>query len=582
MLLLYFVFVHLSLLVPGYVIVKKTGTLAKRPGFELCAAYLVSIALFALFATAGYVLAVPHLVLAVAHWAILGVTAYLFWKNKYYKGLVAYRFPLAAFVALSFFSLAFISLTFSGVRNFIPDPMFQQGSRYDDAFSVKVLNVAQTPANDNYVPYRQAQFFVNRSDPGKDSFIDEWGVHFFQRTPLMGAVTAEYFVLLGDHPPIAAPWSPIGQDPDSTYLKFQVIAHVLNALFTLPAFLLLSRFFGRRAAKVALLFIIPSHFFLFSSFFTWPKSLVAFFVLLSWLLILEQKMRYTIWAGVAGGLAYLTHDLAVLYLGASVILLLCQKRFRDILVFGAVSAAFALPWLLTSALGYRKPSTFIYYPLSIHDIPQVDKQHEIVQEFLHTSPFKLLYIRLDSMFYQLSPYQLIFSEGGQELGRRIWGLSIFSIPGSLGLGLAVAAFLGAFKRLRHNMAFWILALIPIVLCAIVIGWPKGLGALHFAQATVVLFAGLGAWYLLRLKNKLWLMLAYLIGVAQLIFFGLYSYDFAARAWLSDAQDLVLIVSMLVVIVVCGWLAYRIASKGEIESDPEETARPKKISKKAKP
>jgi hypothetical protein len=580
MLLLYFIFVHLSLLVPGYVIVKKIGLLRDKPAFELCAAYVVSLLLCVIFGVAGYVLSVPHLALAIVHWGVLLVTAYLFWQGKYYRDLAAFRFPLAVLVGMSFFSLAFISLAYSGDRPFIPDPAPQPVNNYE-VFNVKVLNVAHTFANDNYVPYRQAQFFVNRSDPGKDSFIDEWGVHFFQRTPLMGAATAEYFVLFGNHPPIASPWSPIGQDPDTTYLKFQVIAHILNTLFVLPAFLLIRYFFNRRTAKIALLFMIPSQYFLFNTFFSWPKSLVAFFILFSWLLILERRLRCTIGAGVVSGMAYLTHDLAVLYLGATVVLLLSQKRIRDTLIFGMVSSLFALPWLITSALVYKKPSTFIYYPLSIHDIPQVDKRHEIIQEFLHTSPLKLLYIRLETMFYQLSPYQLLFSEGGQAMGNRLWAVGLFSIPGAVGLGLMFGTLLGAIQKLRRNMTFWILTLVPVILCTIVIGWPRGLGALHYAEATVALFMGLGVWFLLGLKSKLWLVLAYLIAVAQVTFFGVFSYNFRVSAWLHSLHDVALLLSVLAVMGAVGWLVWRIANTPDPADEPRHEKAKKKPTKRKK-
>jgi len=213
-----------------------------------------------------------------------------------------YRFIISCLMAASIFSLLFISLPFNAAKTVVPDPQPMAGRNYS-SFNVKVLNVAHTQANDNYVPYRQAQFFINRSDPAKDSFIGEWGVTFFERTPLMGAVTANYFNLLGDRPPIDYTWSAKSSDPDHTYKKFQILAQILNSLLLIPGFFLLNRLFNRKTAYISVLFLIPSAYFLYNSFFTWPKSLVSFFVLTSWLLLLEKRPRLTILAGMVSGIA---------------------------------------------------------------------------------------------------------------------------------------------------------------------------------------------------------------------------------------------------------------------------------------
>ena len=168
-------------------------------------------------------------------------------------------------------------------------------------------------------------------------------------------------------------------------------------------------------------------------------------------------------------------------------------------------------------------------------------------------------IRLESLFYLLSPYQLIYSEGGQAIGRRLWAGSLFNIPGAIGFGLLIPAVIGTVHKIR-NLPFWILAVVPIIMCTLVIGWPKGLGALHFAEASVVLFVGLGVWFLLTLKNKWWLMAAYIINCIQLIFFGLYSYGFSTKVWLTNVTDLAIIVGLLGIVTACGVGVYMTASQ----------------------
>ena len=347
-------------------------------------------------------------------------------------------------------------------------------------------------------------------------------------------------------------------DPSHTYLQFQLLAHVLNALFILPALFLLTKLFNKKAAVISCLFLVTSPFFLYNAVFSWPKSLVAFFILLSWLLILEKKLSYTVLAGVASGLAYLTHDLSVLYISASVLLLLWNRRFRETLLFGATALVFAVPWLVISDLFYHKPSTFILYPFSTGGIPQPGQKRLIIHQFFHTSPLRLASIRLENFVYLSTPFQLFTSEGGGNVAVRLWSLGLFSIPGSIGLGLLAPAILGIFKKFR-DATLWILILTPVITSTIVIGWPKGLGAMHFAEAVTVLVCGLGVYYLSELKNRLWLFLAFAANSLQLVFFVAFSYDYAVGAWFRHPSDILSLMAMAAIVLFCGWAIYKTAT-----------------------
>lgn len=558
--LIYFFFVHTSLFLPGYVAATNSRFFKKNRGLEICFGYVVSIAFFAILSTTRYVLNLPVVISIVLFWIAMIGSLLVFIRQKLYDRVWAERFVFLCFLLISLFSIAFTSLSFTKPYSIIPDPERQANRNYN-VLNVKVLNVAQTNANDNYLPYRHAQFFVNRSNPETDSFLNEWGVHFFQRTPLLGAVTANYFNVLNDKPPVDYPWSASANDQNHTYEKFQVIAQILNLLFVIPAFYLLLKMFNKRTAIATSCFLIPSQYFLYNSFFSWPKSFVAFFILLSWLLLLEKSMRYTILAGIVSGIAYLTHDLAVLYIGASFLLLITQKRFKETAFFTLATSLCMLPWIFVSSIIYRRPSSFIYYPLSIHDIPQVSQKRQVVDEFLHTSPLKILWIRVSNFLYIVSPYQLFTSEGGQGTARRAWALGLFSVPGAIGFGLIVPAIFGAFRRLA-KLDFWILAVIPIILSTVVIGWPKGLAALHFAEASVVLFVGLGVAMLVTLRNKLWLFLAFVVNIAQLIYFVLYSYGFTEERWLRSTQDIACLAIMIAIISLTSAILFHSTKNGK--------------------
>lgn len=553
--LLYFCFVQISLLVPGYVLLRKTKIFKKQPGLELCMAYLATIVFFSFLATADYLFKLSPEFSRIICWLVIVAGVIEFFRARYYKNLSILRFPLLCMIAMSLFASLYMSLSFNGKVTFVPDPQYQQGSHYNVA-AVKVINISQTRALDSYIPYRQAQFFVNRSNPAIDNFITEWGVGFFERTPLMGAVTANYFNLLNQKPPISFTWSQTNyQDPDNTYREFQVIANVLNTLFIIPAFYILTKFFNKKTATISCLFMVPSEFFLYNAVYSWPKSFVAFIILISWLLLLEKKTSYTILAGLAGGVAYLSHDLAILYIGGGALFLLYNKRYRDTLIYALLPLLFVIPWFILADFVYRRPSSFIYYPISTQGIPQPAKSKQIIHTFLHTSIFTLLKIRITSFIYLLSPYELLTSEGGEALFRRLWGFGLYSLPGSIGAGLMIPAYISVFKRIK-GWSFWLLILGPVLFETIFIGWPKGLGILHFAEALVVLVTGIAIFYLLKLKSKWWLIGAYLVNTAQLALFVTYSYAFAVRVWLSHPIDIGILVMMAALVTLCGWLIYQ--------------------------
>ena len=542
--ILYFFFIHIALLIIGFGIVHATRLFQDRPSVKIIMAYLVSMVFTALVGFIFYVLKVPDIVVQVAFWLVFATSLFAVFYFKLYLEILRQWIPIAAFIVMSGFTLCFTFLNTSGSQPIIPDPE-QRGDRNYSTLNVKVLNIAQTNANDNYIPYRQAQFFVNRSNPATDSFIEEWGVHFFQRTPLMGAVTAGYFLALNDKPPVDYTWSNAADDKDGTYGKFQVIAQILNCLFIIPAFYLTRKIFNRKAALLTLLFLIPSQFFLYNAFFSWPKSLVAFFIVASWyFIVVDKRFRYVAVAAVASGLAYLTHDLAVLYIGASFIFLLINKRIRDAFIVGVGSALFALPWLFLSSVVFHRPSSFIYYPISTVDIPQPGRIKETIDTFLHTSPLRLIMIRVESIFYLLAPYQLVIPEAAQGIMRKIWAVGIYSVPGALGFGLVIPAILGFFKK-NKIIGLSILIFGPIVLCALIIGWPRGMGALHFAQAVVVLLTGLAAFTLAGLKKFIWTYVAMAVNLIQLVCMMMFSYNFTLNIF--DVQNFALLFVMAVVV-----------------------------------
>lgn len=553
MFVLYLIFVHALLLIPSYGLVTHLGIFAKQRAIQLCMAYFFSITTLALGGFVLYIFDVPSKLLALTLWALVLVGTILFIKGRSWKHLLPLRFLLILFVSMTLLSTLFISLSFpSDKMNFVPDPEFQQGRNYN-VLNVKVLNITHTQANDNYIPYRQAQFFTNNLDPQNNSFINEWGVGFFQRTVLMGSVVSSFFTMLDDKPPIGYLWASDAPDPSNTYIKFQLISHVLNAVFIFPAFILLSLLFNRRTAAISAIFIAASHFYLYNAIFSWPKSLAAFFILLSWVLLLKRgSSKVVLLAGLLAGLAYMTHDMSLLYVGTTGLLLLWQKRFRDVFLYSIAVLPFMAVWAFVSSVIYSKQSTFVYYPFALKGIPQEEEKSTIIQTFFDTSPWVIIKAKLSALFYLLSPYQLIFSENS-KFDFRVWGLGIYSVPGTLGPGLIIALLLGLIRRVRMpNRATWLFILLPVILLVVLFGSPRaiGFGAVHFGQALLVPLIGYSVYSLTTLKRysnqAIWM--TFVLNVIFLLYYLLYSYDFSLTTWVRSIGDVSSILLFLLIIM----------------------------------
>lgn len=566
--LFYFLILHILLIVPGFVVIKKSGLLKNNVVTQLALGYALTTALFSIVMLLAYATGFSYDAIQLIFIPLIIFSLYIFIKEDYWRDLLLAKIPLFAIVMLSMLSTILIFLPSTKPTTIVPDPEFRYDRNYE-VLNVKVLNVIQTNANDNYIPYRQAQFILNRSDPTTDSFISEWGVHFFQRTPLMGGVTAFILNLFGDKVPVDYTWSSGAQDLDLTYMKFQLISHILNALFLLPAYALILHFFNKKTAAITVLLLAVNQFFVVNAIFSWPKSYTAFFILLSWVILFTANRRLALIGGLIGGIAYLTHDLAVLFIGASVVALFAQKRFRDMLyvILGLLLAA--IPWFITSSIIFKKTSSFIYYPFSLKDIPQPNEKEKILYEFFHTSPLKILWIKIQSLLYLLSPYQLILNDNVEILSKRLWTVGFFSIPGAVGLGLSVFSIAGMFKKIKNKALILALTFLPILFCVLIIGWPKGMGALHFAEPTVVLLTALGVYFILGLgRTRLLMLFIYLLSVVYLIYFTLYTYGFEVLStWLNQPKSLVLLGVMSAQLVLVGVLIYLFSSKVPVRQDP---------------
>jgi hypothetical protein len=154
------------------------------------------------------------------------------------------------------------------------------------------------------------------------------------------------------------------------YFLFRAIAAALNSAFVMPVSLLAARLFDNRVAKVTVLLTLINAFMLENVVFAWPKLLATYFVLMYFYFLVTK--RWTM-AGVFGGLGFLSHPFATIFIVSGMALALAKVRWTHgptlvsgrqfaKLVLGLV--AVACPWLAWSAL-VGPSNAFLSYTIPV-------------------------------------------------------------------------------------------------------------------------------------------------------------------------------------------------------------------------
>jgi len=126
------------------------------------------------------------------------------------------------------------------------------------------------------------------------------------RTPLFNLTAASVMSLAG-----------------SDFAVFQLASVLLSCVFVLPLYLLLRNLFDRRAGYLAVLLAALNVWLMHNAWFTWPKMLAAYYMLLGLHFYLQAvrcreretavASRYYLYAVSCAALGYMTHQVALVY-----------------------------------------------------------------------------------------------------------------------------------------------------------------------------------------------------------------------------------------------------------------------------
>lgn len=526
-------FVALALWLPGYVV----GALFLRSlGLEerIALSFGVSTALFGGVGLAVYASGVKFAPAAGAATAlILLVSAVMFVKGRMHRELQkADKFPLFIMALIFTFSILYVALP--------GDTRETQDA--DTYYSVK----APYLPGDTYIPYRVAQFMMNGMDIDKETFYADW--FFSDRTPLMGAVAADFEALLGQRPPAEflwqlddASWRLIDREG---YWLYRLVASLLSVMWLLPAYLLAERFFKRQVARASTLFMAVNSFLLVNTFYTWPKLMMTYFLLFAFLWVASN--RHYVAAGASLALAYLSHPVAALFVAGAFAYVVAQTRLsRETLRrWGALAGGallLASPWAYWTTFVYRHPSRMMTYPIGyiITDPLKASEEVRHALTLFLKRPIGSILLDRFTVFADtvaaasfLSKVSRAVSGATQgvrpaEVVKQLHKVGVMfyygALPGMLGVSLWVFVCYGLMARVKTKWPYVVSFLAVPFVCVLAFWgiWPRAVG-MDVLQPMVPLLVPFGV-YTLWLTGRKWLIAAVAV---------LAAFEYAAVIWLA--------------------------------------------------
>jgi hypothetical protein len=177
---------------------------------------------------------------------------------------------------------------------------------------------------------------------------------------------------------------------------FQLAAALTNGCFIPAAYLLLRDLFGGRAARLGVALAPLNLWMLHNAWFTWPKMLAAYFVLLALYFYLRflrarpadpgQGSRLFLYFWVSALLAFMTHQASLVFFGPlllhAAVLALARREYRPgVRDFVAMAVALGLivgPWYTWLASGFGLKKILRSTPVTLGDQAATFRAREIV------------------------------------------------------------------------------------------------------------------------------------------------------------------------------------------------------------
>jgi hypothetical protein len=493
----------------------------------------------------------------------LGAAVLAWWRaSSGITGALRVAWPLVLPCAFAFASVAAFGVVQGDPARVVAFP----GS----LVSARVTNLPP----DHLFPVGVAQVFQHGGDLEQPHIGGPWDLT--DRTPLAGAATASVLSASGTTLPTRPMWELPRAElvPEVRDHHGYWFAHLVLVFFNCFVVVGIAAFawsiFGRRAATVAALVAAVNPYVFTHEFFTWPKMLAAYFVLLHWVLVRERRLP--VLAGVLAGLAYLSHPLAGLFVVPSLVVLLVRDARRGLRALGGVLGV-VLPWQVWTA-AEAHPSRLLTYPLGYtmrHPNHFGTELSNAWNAFTAAGLGHALQVRWDEIYYSLVPIDVARNFATLPAGcdcisaAEAWfTIHDRTVPGTVLYALCPFVVYGLFqwhRRARWEPA-WMLGggVVPILLFWGVAGRGLGADVLQPLGAALVAVGGGGLVLVGRRRWRVAGSALLVIESASVVWWGLFAQRPAAAS-----SDVVLAVAL--------WLAPALLLLAVVwRGAPRETAK----------
>lgn len=422
-----------------------------------------------------------------------GLAVYLFLKNRLKKRVLTI-FKKERFGILLFLLLVVGNITYSFLPvDFTKGKIGKYPPHAQGMYAGTQLLAGDLPG-DNYLPYRIAQFVINKLPAKTYQFYGTAAAFINSRTPLSGLVSAAFLVDVGAEVPDYYLWHPDYYPLDNnSYELFGCIHIILNSIFVFSLSLFLRKIFkNRKVVELGLLFMVLNPYLNTHVFYTWPKLFMGYVVFLFFYGVLKGWG----WKGIGAlmALSYWIHPSAMLYIpGAFIYIFL-----RDSVKLSTIRNCFrvGIPFLLLIAPWQWWINTLPFDSMGMIKAHFISKENTV----LH-----LLGVRL-VMFLRTTMPVMVASEAIVKWPGFLKQLSknaSFSLAGAISLSLFLWAYYSLvryFSKFKKEiLSFFV---VPVVMLLFINGiFHAGLAHLS-CQPLVAMLVGMAVWAVVKTKSKL--------------------------------------------------------------------------------
>ena len=539
------VLIFFSLLIPGYAFfsIKCFGKVEVIEKF--CLSFGISVALYALIALFSVQFGhdyMHQINLFFLLFLNIGGLFYIFKKQDINKEKEKKLVFLLSVIFLSFviFLQLFVSLPFKMPEKLQDGPYVFKTQKN---LHVKIQALTGDLPADNFIPFVFSQYLLRGISFEKNRPMLP-GQEVSNRTVLMG-LDAVYFLSIFDMPLkmknnildkfkyVGTEWPNVGKfgNDNEAFSIFLDMGIILNSLFLFSVFMLISKIFGNNKAIGSIFLLLLFPFVINQIIFTWPKFLVAYFLIASIYLIITRKNLFLISLFLA--LSYHSHPMAIVYVGFIILYFFIKNyiynekknALKNTIILILVTSLLVSPWIIWTNFIVKITSDLV-------------TQNAITSDY---GVYSLIKVRLDNLYLLFFPWQM---SGATDFTNRIFSEMLFTFAGAVGVYFIVSYFYIIKYVKKYFCEILLLFIGPISL--LIMPWGRILGnfSVIFSQPAIPLFFAFSVVLFSRHKKTSFLLIMMQICLSMYaLWFGMYK--FLLQKTQFDIPDGIFILSIVI-------------------------------------